>query len=266
MTTETFLAYSGIVLGILGIVIGAIISYYFYKRSIRVKEPVYAIRSINIITGSKSKYENLRILYFKKEVENFTVSKILFYNRGSETITRKDIETGYPIRVLTKDCQLLDASVLQVNKPSNNFGLLWHESGQFVYIDFDYLDKNQGAVIQLVHDGLSSDDLTIEGDIMGVQKLTGVAALKFITRKENTKARRQLINAIGIVLLISIITSIILTRATTILETFQWFLPLLLSGILVMFIGYVVDIIFSESPRSVLPRSALPEGLEKFLE
>jgi hypothetical protein len=176
MTTETILTYLGLVLGIIGL----IASYYFYKLSIRKKEPVYSIRSNNIISGSKSKYENLRVLYINKEVENFTVSKILFFNRGSETITRKDIETSYPLRVSTKDCQLLDAFVLQINKPSNNFTLTWDKSGDFVYIDFDYLDKNQGGVVQIAHTGLSSDNIKVEGDIMGVQALPEVFSIETI--------------------------------------------------------------------------------------
>lgn len=272
MTTETFLAYLGIVLAIIGLVA----SYYFYRKSVRIKEPVYSIKSNNLISGSKSRYENLRVLYGKTEVENFTVSKILFFNRGSETIARKDTETRYPLRISTKGCQILDAFVLQVNKSSNNFTLLWDKSGKFLNIDFDYLDKNQGGVIQIAHTGISSENIKIEGDIMGVSKLVELPskALQMANSKPSKKDRRirYMINAFGIIGLLSglFLLSVILMAATTGNDFFStlketrtgiydfWYAVFyLFTGIIIL--GYRL---FSSARRD----RKIPQGLEKFLE
>ena len=100
----------------------------------------------------------MTVNYKEEKVENFTVSKILFYNRGRETINKQDITTISPLRVSSGNYHILDASILQVNKTSNNFKINLDREKENVYLDFDYLDKNQGAVIQVVHTGLSSDD------------------------------------------------------------------------------------------------------------
>ena len=77
-------------------VIGLIPAYYFYRKSIRIKEPVYSIKSVNVISDYASKYENLTVSYKGEKVENFTVSKVLLCNRGAETIDRQDIASSCP--------------------------------------------------------------------------------------------------------------------------------------------------------------------------
>lgn len=159
---------------LLGLLFSVIFGYYFYRKSIRIKEPVYSIKSNNLISGSVSTLENLNISYKDYKVENLTVSKILLYNRGAETITDQDIDTSDRLMIASETCDILDASILQVNKPSNNFRITLDKPTQHVYIDFKYLDQNQGAIIQVIHTGLSSDNLYIYGDIMGVEKLSKV--------------------------------------------------------------------------------------------
>src|SRR3989304_1944385 len=169
---EAIINYS---IGLIGILIGLATSYYFYKKSIRIKEPVYSIKSNNLISGSASTLLNLYIAYKGYQVENLTVSKILFYNRGAETIHRQDIETINPIRFSSEICKVLDASILQANNPSNNIRVHYDPSNKNVFLDFDYLDKNQGAVIQIIHTGLSSEYLELNGDIKGVSKITEIS-------------------------------------------------------------------------------------------
>jgi hypothetical protein len=82
MTTEIILAYLGLALGGIGLVA----SYYFYRKSIRIKEPVYSIRSINVISGYSSVFENLEVSYKGEKVESFTVSRVLFFNRGAKSL------------------------------------------------------------------------------------------------------------------------------------------------------------------------------------
>lgn len=250
---EALLSYLGLALG----VVGLIASYYFYKKSIRVKEPVYSIKTNNLITGSKSKYDNLRVLYFKKEVENFTVSKILFFNRGGETITRKDLETSYLLRISTIDCQLLEAFILQVNKPSNKFDLVWDKSGEFIYIDFDYLDRNQGGVIQIAHTGLSSKSIKIEGDIIGVQSLTRITPAP--ARKPGEKF---FIRVQAIFLLLAFAFA-----GYQMLKSSSDSIPLLLLSplILIYLIGAGLVYTFM-AIRGQTEEDSVPSGLEKFLE
>ena len=112
--------YLNYALGIIGLIL-AVVGIVLSLKSIRKKEFVYSIKSNNLISGSISKLSNLVILYNTNQIENLTVSKILFYNRGSETIHQQDIKTINPLMISSETCKILDASVLQVNHPSNNF-------------------------------------------------------------------------------------------------------------------------------------------------
>src|SRR6266545_4481769 len=126
-------------------IVGIIVSYYFYIKSKRNKEPVYSIKSVNVISDYSSKYQALKVIYRGSKVENFTVTKILLYNRGAETITKQDIETINHLRIIGKDTTaLLDAKILQANNASNNFDVFLdkepyiEQKAKIYLIDFDY--------------------------------------------------------------------------------------------------------------------------------
>jgi hypothetical protein len=190
----------GYIIALLTFVIGLIVSYYFYIKSIKVKEPVYAISSINLVSDYKSDYPNLNVSYKKRRVENLTLSKILFYNRGAETINRIDIETINHIKVVVKaGIKILDASILLTNNLSNQFSVDIDRRENCVLLNFDYIDQNQGAVLQVVHTGRSSGDINVTGDIKGAKSIMRIkrpnpreskvlSLLDFIMRsRRNTK-------------------------------------------------------------------------------
>jgi hypothetical protein len=165
----------GTSIGVAGIIIGVIASYYFYRKSLRNKEPSWAIRSNNIVQGFSNKIESLKVVYNDVLVENLTISKVLFWNEGAETIHRRDIETINKLRI---DClekvKILDAKILVCNNRSSEFDVVVSEEENCAYILFDYLDRKQGAVIQVIHTGTISEDLRVVGDIKGVSTLRSV--------------------------------------------------------------------------------------------
>lgn len=83
----------------------------------------------------------------------------------------QDLQTANPLRIEgLNGSRILDAKVLARNNSSSQIDVLLEENG-CAYINFDYLDENQGAVIQIVHTGKSSRDIEIVGDIKGVKEL-----------------------------------------------------------------------------------------------
>jgi len=165
--------YIGVSIGIVGIFIGVVVSYFFYRKSLRIKEPCWAIRSNNLIQGYSDKFERLRVTFNGEEVENLTITKVLFWNNGTDTIDRHDIETVNKLRIECKNkVKILDVKILACNNPSNQFDVTISEDGNFAYIQFDYLDHKQGAVTQVIHTGTSSKDLMVAGDIKGANTLT----------------------------------------------------------------------------------------------
>jgi hypothetical protein len=131
---ETIINYLGLAIGLVLAVIGIILQIKSNKK----KELVYSIRSNNLISGSVSNLENLTITYKDQKIGNLTVSKILFFNRGNETITKQDLMTIHHLGI-NSDGKVLNARVIEGNYLPNNIKLQHQNNSKNVYIDFDYL-------------------------------------------------------------------------------------------------------------------------------
>lgn len=264
----------GVTIGIVGIVIGIIVSYYFYRKSLREKAPYWAISSNNLIQGFSSKVQDLQVIFQEKKVENLTISKILFWNNGAETIDKDDIGTINHIRIIPKkNILLLDGKILASNNESSQFNVRLNEDENCAYLDFAYLDEKQGAVIQIIHTGTSSQDLEVVGKIKGVktiyQRTLTPKWVKFIGRlKPNSKESKELLGFFGmglgiayiVVSAIRIIPSplrdLLPSTEPTNPQSTELFNSLLtlLSGILLFLMAYVLM-------RQV---NIAPKGLEVF--
>src|SRR6266545_2886551 len=119
MSIDTILGIVGTVLGVIGLITG----YYFYRKSLRNKEPYVSFKENNLIQGYISKFEGLEVLYRGHKVETLTVSKIIFWNGGAETIHRSDITTTDPIRVVgtNDDVKILDVKIVASNNGASQF-------------------------------------------------------------------------------------------------------------------------------------------------
>ena len=180
--------YLGYAIAFVTFAVGLAVSYYFYKKSIRVREPVYSIKNNRLVSSDEIIFPNLKMSYKNKKIENFSVGKILFFNRGAETITKDDIDTVNHLKIVVKnDAKILDASILQMNNPSSQFTLEIEEHE--VLINFEYINKNQGAAIQLLHTG-NLDDIEIVGDIKHVNKIVVIEGKS----KINIAVKKLMIN------------------------------------------------------------------------
>jgi hypothetical protein len=156
---------AGTCVGILGILLGC----YFYFRGKREKKPQVRMKSFNLISQSvvEVKPEKIGITYLGNPIENMTVTNVALWNSGREPIRKEDILSTEPLRILTKEgFRILDAEVVQVNNDTNNLRCQLIEDNE-VIIDFDYLEKGDGTVIQVFHTGNKNDDLQFKGKVIG---------------------------------------------------------------------------------------------------
>ena len=155
-------------------IIGTVLAIIFQVKSKRTKEPCYAMKTETLIAGYSAKFDDLIIHYKDKEIENLSVSKIAFWNKGGETIDRSDIAPKSPLLIVANDeVEILDTKVLQQNNRSCNFSIQLVEELNMAPILFDYIDKGQGAVFQVIHTGTSPvSDLYVVGDIKGAKNVS----------------------------------------------------------------------------------------------
>jgi hypothetical protein len=173
MGIDTIIGIVGLVLAVIGLLTG----YIFYRKGIKAKEPCYDEKSINLINGYSTQYEDLKIKYKEKDIENLSVSKILFWNNGSETIDKTDTLEDLPITICAneeKEVEILDVKVLETNNFASDFSAVLLNGGRFAVLSFEYLDSQDGAIIQAIHTGTGAiSDLFLIGRIKGAKKLFG---------------------------------------------------------------------------------------------
>lgn len=168
MSIDTTLGIIGAILGILGIVTG----YLFYKLSIRAKEPCWVVKSNNLIENNVSQLSGLDILFKGEKVNSITVSKFIFWNKGAEAINREDIVKADPLRLEGKgNAVILDAIILETTNKSNQFNLSVDRTNNIVLMDFEYLNKQNGVLLQVVHTGTDRFAISVEGSLKGVDQI-----------------------------------------------------------------------------------------------
>ncbi|MCZ7363103.1 MAG: hypothetical protein O8C58_07200, partial [Candidatus Methanoperedens sp.] len=112
----------------------------------------------------------MEMLYAGERIENLTATKIAFWNAGNVTISSNDFASKKPFTIKVKECKILRTEpytvsvktgykILDVKKlyynPINQVEIKCSKDKSQIKINFEYLAKNEGAIIQLLHTGKS---------------------------------------------------------------------------------------------------------------
>lgn len=165
--TNPWLSIISFVIAVMGVALAIV----FYIKGKRAKLPYYAIRSANIVSDFGSWMKPLEMRYSSQLIENLTVTKMAFWNAGRDTIDHQDIARADPLTLHVKESyKILDAKILSEKTPANKFSITTSPDQSSLALEFDYIDKDEGAVIQLIHTGKSGEDIDFGGSIKGAGK------------------------------------------------------------------------------------------------
>lgn len=168
LATNPWLVIISFIISLLGIVLAII----FYFKSKRLKKPRLESKSINLLRESAEKIDGLKITYLSENIPNITITKLAIWNEGNETVNGSDIAQAHPLAIIAEnDVKILEAKIIYTKNESNEINIQEIESGKKLNVTFDYLDFEDGAVIQILHTGNSSEDIKFEGTIKGVGKI-----------------------------------------------------------------------------------------------
>lgn len=140
---------------------GFIIAY----RSMPQKVLKFYIINNELITSNKTILTKLDILYNGTPVNNLTVTKIVFWNNAFPTINAIDIVKASPLLISAKEGSLLDVSIINGQQSSNCITTTDIKDNK-VSISFDYLDRKEGGIVQIIHTG-NSYDISLSGKLKG---------------------------------------------------------------------------------------------------
>jgi hypothetical protein len=156
----------GFILGLISLILG----YIFYREGLRLKKPFWNIRSNNLVQDFSSALSDLTIAYKGEKVENITISRIIFWNGGKDTINASDIPRTDPLKIVaTANNVLLDIQLLSTNSAPSSFSVSLQPDKTCALLNFEYLDYSQGAILQIIHTGTSSSHLSIVGTVKGTK-------------------------------------------------------------------------------------------------
>jgi hypothetical protein len=170
MSLDTYLGIVGILLGLIGLLTG----YIFYRKGIKLKQPLYAIKTDNLIQNNMAEMSGLSILWNGSSITSLSSSNLIFWNNGADTIDFNDVVKSNPLRIAAiEGFKILDAKVTRSNNPSNSLSVKITDGGGKAFILFEYLDQNHGGEIQIIHTGTQSSHLLVTGDFKGA-RLKGI--------------------------------------------------------------------------------------------
>lgn len=143
----------------------------------KVKKLTYLINGFPIVLrNSIQRYEHLDFTFKGESVEALTLTRIGIWSNGTDTIHGADITQKDRLRILpVEDVSILDYKVVYANNNSNDIKLepYFKEGGEIDYLEvtFDYLDRNNGVVVQLFHTGKDKSSVGLAGSIKGVKHI-----------------------------------------------------------------------------------------------
>ena len=148
----------------------AIVSFIYaiicQQKNKEKKEFSFCLKSNHLIRGKRSKFEKLSITYDGQQIEDLCVSKFTVWNSGNRTLNRTDMVESKELTIsVTDECRILDVELIACSDETNGFSVKI-ENEHTVKVLFEYADKKDGAVIQIIHTG-TNESLKIECKIKG---------------------------------------------------------------------------------------------------
>ena len=157
----TFLCFC---IAILSLLLGII----FFLASRKKKDFRYSYNSNRLIKDFTQQIDGLNISYKSKTIESLTVTKYVFWNKGNETINSSDFPSTSKLKIKIKnDFKILDSKIIFTKNETNNVNCEL-QNNEEVLLQFDYLDKGEGFVVQLIHTSTNDMDLCVKGTIKGI--------------------------------------------------------------------------------------------------
>ena len=225
LTTSNIVGILGLFITLIGTVIGV---YSLVKTKKEISFDRYGYKFIDKET--KKSIEKLKVEYDGISVDDISISKVNIFNSGNTTINNEDIAKADPIVISIKNGEnILGYNIIHRGTLANSTDLSKNKNGDIVF-NFDFLDRNDGILLDIIHTGIT-DDIEITGTIKGSK------GIKEKTRKDSINifdVATQVAYGVFIVIFYFHVTNIqhvivsILLNASLIIGLFMIFRPIYL--------------------------------------
>lgn len=249
---------NGWVTTIIVLVLGGFVGFYVNLFFVSTKSLVFSTRSVNYISDSYTKIRGFSAFFDKKPIANLTKTSLIILNNGNTTIEGSDITKISPLQIKTDSVKtkILKISVIYSSKRENNLILKDSPNNE---ITFDYLDKNHGGILEILHTGTKDENIIFDGTIKGMDS---IKYIKFNKRIEST-------NISNIIWSLIMFLGMLLTyKRDKMRDNRNIFLSNVFFGFIFLFILFVAALSFpiAQNFFSSLSGNLLPLGFEAFFQ
>lgn len=156
----------GSFIGVAGIILGI----YFYLKTKIVSRLVFQYDGIALVGSSHSAFsDNITVSCFGVPVQRVTVERYAIWNAGNSTINGSQIVDIDRLRFAAcQNVKILKAMIIKSTRQVNQFTLSSQDDGGDVFVNFDYVEPADGALIEILHSG-KPGDVRIFGTVRGVR-------------------------------------------------------------------------------------------------
>jgi len=151
--------------------IGIILAIVFYIKGKKSKKPIYRIKNVNLIKENISKMKSIDIQYHGNKIDNLSISKVVIWNAGEETINNTDLVDKDIFRIeIDQGFKILGYELIFQKNPANDFKLT-QINDNVLKIDFNYFDYEEGIIVEIYHTAITKDFLNVKGSLKGAKKI-----------------------------------------------------------------------------------------------
>jgi hypothetical protein len=240
----------GTVVAIVVAVILGIISIVLTIKLIRNKKPTWAYQTSKIIGLGTNAPPELKLSFAGKAVKAVFKSTVIFFNKGKDTIRKSDITKDVLIKFEGAEI-LRDPIIKRISRDANEFQAtkIHGTNDNSIKLDFLYLDKDDGAVLEILH--TECKEIELLGNIIGVNsiKYTG----RFEENPMPILGGKRFVSGILLIFVVAVLTSYI-AYTQGIIGSLLMLIALVTSAFCGLVIGYLLVIMPNYLTSKKFPR------------
>jgi hypothetical protein len=147
------------------------LALYFHYQSVQERVPTFYVgpTRARIVDTSIPAPPQMQVLYKGKDLNaNVSAAVVYFWNDGRLPIKAEDVLEPLTIE-LDPTCEIIDARILKVSRAVTKFakGEISDTARNSLPVSFGILERNDGAVLQIIYSGDPDTTLSLRGIIVG---------------------------------------------------------------------------------------------------
>ncbi len=181
----------------------------------RKKQPVWAYNTSQVIGIGTDAPSELKLYFGDQQVNDVYRTRLVIFNKGKELIDKSDLVE--PISIQFHGCKILrDPTNILPSREKIGFGASRFQNattGDLVIFQFEYLDHDDGGVIEVLHTKTETEGITSTSNIKGAKEVKCIG--EFNPYRPKRFYRRIMATIFGLFLPFGVITGLFLAASAS---------------------------------------------------